>query len=85
MSEDTGPIHTIDEAIARVVREEIRKLNTRASPLKTKSEAAEYLRCSENSIDALVQQGKLHPSYYLRYPMFAIEELDQLIEESRRA
>lgn len=75
---------SIEEAIARVVREELRKLNVRSQRLKTKEETAEYLRCSESSVDSLVAQGKLHPSHYLRWPMFDIDELDQLIDSTRR-
>jgi excisionase family DNA binding protein len=53
--------------------------------LLARQEAAEYLHCSEGTIDNLVTQGKLHPTRFTRFPLFDIQELDRLIEESKLA
>jgi excisionase family DNA binding protein len=74
---------TVDEAIARVIRDEMRRLNLRAKRMLTREEAAEHLGCSPSTIDNLVAEGKLTPSYYTRRPMFDVLELDKLIEETR--
>lgn len=75
---------TIDEAIERVIRNEMQRMNLlRAKRMLTREEAAEYLGCSPSTIDNLVADGKLTPSYYTRRPMFDRFQLDRLIEESR--
>jgi hypothetical protein len=67
------------ETLARVFHEKLAGLNV--EPTKrgyTKEEAAQYLGCSTAKIDQLVAEGKLHPTYYMRWPIFDILELKKL-------
>lgn len=74
---------TVDMAIARVVRDELRKLNVHSQRMLSRSEAAKHLGCSEGTIDNLVGQGKLHPARYMRLPTFDVFDLEKLIEDSK--
>lgn len=76
---------TVDEAIARVVRQELARLNFRQKRILDMEEAAEYLGCSVGTIHNLVADGKLNPVRYDRRMRFDIEDLDRLIEKSKLA
>jgi excisionase family DNA binding protein len=76
---------TVDEAIARVVRMELQRLNLRQRRVLEIEEAAEYLGCSIGTIHNLVADGKLNPVRYDRRMRFDIEDLDRLIERSKVA
>jgi excisionase family DNA binding protein len=76
---------TVDEAIARVVREELGRLNLRQRRILEIDEAAEYLGCSVGTIHNLVADDKLSPVRYDRRIRFDIEDLDRLIQKSKVA
>lgn len=77
-------VYSIEEAIARVVRDELGKLNLRQKRLLTIEEAAEYLNVSKGTIHNLMAEKKLAQVYFMRWPMIDIEDLDRLIRESKR-
>jgi helix-turn-helix protein len=72
---------SVDQALIGLFRREAAKFQRKR--MRTREEAAEYMGCSPSTIDNLVKEGKLHPSYYTRRPMFDVLELDRLIEETR--
>jgi excisionase family DNA binding protein len=76
---------TVDEAIARVVREELERLNLRQRRILEIDEAAEYLGCSCGTIHNLVAGGKLNPVRFDRRMRLDIEDLERLIHESKGA
>jgi hypothetical protein len=81
---DQPPVpNSIDEAMIRVLRTELSRMSVRSKRGFTKDEAAEYLGCSSGTVDTLVAEGKLHPSHYMRWPIFDVVELDKLLEETK--
>lgn len=75
---------TIDEAIARVVREEITKMNIRKKWILELDEAAEYLGVSHGTIDKFMADKKLACVRMDRRNRFDVEDLDTLIQESKQ-
>lgn len=76
---------TVDEAIARVVRQELERLNLRQRRILEINEAAEYLGCSCGTLHNLVADGKLNPVRFDRRMRFDIDDLERLIHESKGA
>ncbi|HLH04994.1 MAG TPA: helix-turn-helix domain-containing protein [Bryobacteraceae bacterium] len=75
---------SVDEAIARVVREEIAKISLRRKQVLDIDEAAEYLGVSVNQVHNFIADGKLTPVRYDRRLRFDIDDLNRLIHESKR-
>jgi excisionase family DNA binding protein len=82
MAEPERPA-TVDEAIARVVREEIARLSLRRQRVLTLEQTAEYLGTSEGTVHNLVALGKLKPCRFDRRPRFDIDDVNRLVEESK--
>lgn len=75
---------SIEQLIARVVREEIQSLSVRNQRLLDADQAAVYINTSDKGLDNLVSDGKLIPVRFDRKRRFDLVDLDKLIEESKR-
>jgi excisionase family DNA binding protein len=76
---------TVDDAIRRAVREELSSSSFRQRRLLSIDEAAEYLGVSKGTIHNLIAEKKLTAARFTRWPMLDIEDLERLIQESKRA
>lgn len=75
---------SIEQLIARVVREEIQSIAVRNQRLLDADQAAVYINTSDKGLDNLVSDGKLAPVRFDRKRRFDVVDLDKLIEESKR-
>jgi excisionase family DNA binding protein len=78
-----APAFSIDEAVARVVRDELQKFNVRTKRVLSLEETATYLGVSEGTVRNFVAQGKLTPVRFTRHLLFDIDDLDRLIQLSK--
>ena len=78
---------TFEDVIARVIREELRKMSFRQKRNLDYDEAAEYLGVSVGSIYNLVAARSLHNVNLpgIKKRLIDIEELDRLIESGKCA
>lgn len=82
---ETAVEGTVDEAIARVVRKEIERLNLVQRLCVDVDETAEMLGCSVSQVHNLEAEGKLTNVSYDRRSRFAIEEVKGLVRKKKKA
>jgi excisionase family DNA binding protein len=75
---------SIDEAIARVIQEQLRSFSLRTKRLYTMSEALEYLAISDDTLYELIAHKAIVPVRFTRRPLFDVDDLDKLIEAYKK-
>ena len=82
--DEREPSTTVDEAIARVVRRELERMNLVQRLCVDIDECATLLSCSIGTVNNLVAEGKLKAVRFDRRMRFEISDLQELIRRSKK-
>ena len=84
LEEEEAPTSTVDRAIARVVRQEIERMNLVQRLCVDIDEISEMLGCSVSQVHNLITEGKLTNISYDRRVRCDVKEVIALVRKPKR-